>query len=50
MAVGGSNWELLSGNVQEIQVSATKAVYKVGSLVFNFLCLYSDQERSAGAT
>ena len=29
VAVGGSNWDLLGGNVRTIEVSATKAIYKV---------------------
>lgn len=28
VAVGGSNWDLLAGNVRRIEVSATKAIYK----------------------
>ncbi|KAG0621072.1 hypothetical protein M758_4G266700 [Ceratodon purpureus] len=28
VAVGGSNWDLLGGNVRTIEVSATKAIYK----------------------
>jgi hypothetical protein len=31
--VQGSNWELLSGKVRDVQVSATNAIYKV---CFNF--------------
>jgi hypothetical protein len=27
--VGGSSWELLSGKVRDVRVSATKAIYKV---------------------
>lgn len=29
VAVGGSNWELFTGNVRKIEVSAKEAVYKV---------------------
>ena len=29
VTVGGSNWDLLGGNVRRIGVSATKAIYKV---------------------
>ena len=31
VVVGGSNWELFSGNVRKIEVSAKEAVYKVPS-------------------
>lgn len=34
VAVGGSNWDLLGGNVRRIEVAATKAIYKVS------LCQY----------